>query len=154
MCAIVKESVKKTPPDVSSVNSTSPLSVTPQPPPPPPPPPPTPPPPPPTPPPPPSPPLPPSHHHHHLHCQAASLLHYQAMLLHYQTVVTLTGDFYSIGCNARVLFLDNVVMFCLVLLNLATGRLFLLNKYLLSHLLRAVLTYAHAPQNYTLQSTA
>ena len=27
------------------------------------------------------------------------LLHYQALLLHYQAVITLTGDYYIIGCN-------------------------------------------------------
>ena len=49
-----------------------------------------------------------------LHYQGASLLHYQAMLLHYQAVITLsdvfitlsavitlTGDYYIIGCNLR-----------------------------------------------------
>ena len=49
-----------------------------------------------------------------LHYQAASLLHYQAMLLHYkavitlsgfllhyQAVITLTGDYYIIGSNSR-----------------------------------------------------
>ena len=29
------------------------------------------------------------------------LLHYQAFLLHYQSVITLTGDYYVIGCNKR-----------------------------------------------------
>ena len=33
------------------------------------------------------------------HYQAASLLHYRVMLLHYQAVITLTGDYYIIGCN-------------------------------------------------------
>ena len=32
------------------------------------------------------------------------LLHYQAFLLHYQAVITLTGDCYIIGCNNRVIF--------------------------------------------------
>ena len=27
------------------------------------------------------------------------LLHYRAVLLHYQAVITLTGDYYIIGCN-------------------------------------------------------
>ena len=35
-----------------------------------------------------------------LHYQAM-LLHYQAFLLHYQAVITLTNDYYIIGCNKR-----------------------------------------------------
>ena len=41
-----------------------------------------------------------------LHYRVASLLHYRLMLLHYQSillhyraVITLTGDYYIIGCN-------------------------------------------------------
>ena len=36
-----------------------------------------------------------------LHYQAARLLHYLVILLHYQAVITLTGDYNIIGCNTR-----------------------------------------------------
>ena len=45
-----------------------------------------------------------------LHSQAASLLRYQATnLLHYQAVITLTGDYYIIGCNTRQFLLQTVL---------------------------------------------
>ena len=34
-----------------------------------------------------------------LHYRVASLLHYRLILLHYRVVITLTGDYYIIGCN-------------------------------------------------------
>ena len=36
-----------------------------------------------------------------LHYEAASLLHHRVMLIHYEAVITLTGEYYIISCNTR-----------------------------------------------------
>ena len=37
-----------------------------------------------------------------LHYQATSVLHYRVMLLHYQAIITLTGDNYMLSSNTPV----------------------------------------------------
>ena len=36
-----------------------------------------------------------------LHYRVARLLHYRSILLHYRAVITLTGDYYIIGCSTH-----------------------------------------------------